>query len=102
MTMGAMATECTCNHEGGGMCPMHHTMHGSMAGHSMSSSSPTCSCRPSADPAAIMTASLIGQAAVFAPIASLVVSERPSVALPSLALQPIDSSFVPDPPPPRA
>ncbi len=84
------------------MCPMHHTMpHGSMASHAMPSSH-TCSCKPSADPAAVMTASLIGQAAVFAPIASFVVSERSVATMPALAFQPIDASFVPDAPPPRA
>jgi hypothetical protein len=102
MAAGAMGVECTCNHEGGGMCPMHHTMpHASMASHSMPSSH-TCACKPSADPAAVMTATLLGHAAVFAPIPFVVASERPSVATPGLTFLPIDSSFVPDSPPPRA
>jgi hypothetical protein len=88
----APAGECTCSHEDGRPCPMHPDAH---------KSAPSCSCRSTTDPAAIIMASLVGPSAVL-PDAMAVA--RPQVlARPLIRLEssPISAASTPDAPPPR-
>src|SRR5262245_48473833 len=55
-----VAARCTCGHDNGDTCPMHHP-----ASVSKTPSS-SCSCRSSSDPIAVLAAALIGPAAVLA------------------------------------
>jgi hypothetical protein len=51
---------------------------------------------------ATMAAVLIGPAAVLVPEASLFAPEKAAASAPVFDPVPLESSFVPDPPPPRA
>ena len=85
---------CTCAHGDGQICPMHHT--------TSTSKTKSCSCRSTTDTAAAVIASLFGPTAVLtSPIGA---AEPPASSEPplSLASRPLDSSLVPDAPPPRA
>jgi hypothetical protein len=98
MSASAASAECTCQHGDGQMCPMHHVRSKSITG----SSSHSCSCRSTSDPLAAMTAALIGPPALVEPgvssIAPIVAAGNP----PAFAADLLDSSSVPDSPPPRA
>jgi hypothetical protein len=85
---------CTCAHEDGQKCPMHHTR--------SKSNSPSCSCRSTTDPMAAITASLWGPSAVLtrtvASVDLVVTSDTPRTS----HWSPIEAFVVPDAPPPRA
>jgi len=98
MSAGAVGAECTCEHGDGQMCPMHHVQSKSKTG----SSSHSCSCRSTSDPVTAMAASLIGPPAVVALAASSIAPLVPAGSSPRFASNPLDSTFVPDSPPPRA
>jgi hypothetical protein len=91
----AVTLECTCEHGDGQTCPMHHTASKSTHG------SPARSCRRAFDPAAGLAASLIGPAGVLAPPATVVVRADVVTSIVTRDAEPIESSFVPDSPPPR-
>jgi hypothetical protein len=93
-TIGA---ECTCDHEDGQMCPMHHTTSKAKA----SSDAHSCSCRSTSDPDAAIAASLIGPAAVLAPSTSLVALANDTSWTLLVAFEPLESFSTPDSPPPR-
>jgi hypothetical protein len=86
--------ECTCDHDDGQTCPMHHT--------TTASKTKSCSCRGTDDGAAAVMASLFGPAAVLTvsinPVEPPADSRNPQRA----DSRPLDSSLVPDAPPPRA
>jgi hypothetical protein len=87
------AAECTCSHDDGGMCPMHHT--------TKTSKSKSCSCRSSNDPLSGIVASLVGDAAILTAKTEIpwnLSASRLNAAV--TALQ--DLYVVPDAPPPRA
>ena len=90
------SAECTCSHDDGAMCPMHHTVKPSK------SKSTSCSCRSSADPMSAIAASLVGPAAVLT--ATLVpFSLMPTDAGTGAFIAPIHDAYaVPVSPPPRA
>ena len=91
-TPTAAVSECTCSHGDHQVCPMHHPAQKSKTG---------CSCRSATDgPAAIL--SLIGQiGALPQPIDDVEVLTITGVA-PRFEPSPLDTSIVPDAPPPRA
>jgi hypothetical protein len=94
----AAAAKCTCDHAGmQQVCPMHHPKPKSNA----ASGSHSCACRSASDPVSAIAASLIGPSAVLAPAASTIAPTAASQSLVSLDPIPLDSSFVPDSPPPR-
>jgi hypothetical protein len=90
----ATGLACTCAHDDGQMCPMHHTR--------SKSNSPSCSCRSTTDPMAALTASLWGPSAVLTrPVGSVdlaVTIDTPRIS----DWSPIEALVVPDAPPPRA
>jgi hypothetical protein len=94
MPTSAIGLQCTCAHEDGQMCPMHHTR--------SKSNSPSCSCRSTTDPIAAITASLWGPSAVLtrtvASVDLVVTSDTPRIS----HWSPIEAFVVPDAPPPRA
>jgi len=96
LTMPSSATglECTCAHEDGQMCPMHHTR--------SKSNSTSCSCRSTTEPISAITASLWGPSAVLthavASVDLAVTSDMPRIS----DWSPIEALVVPDAPPPRA
>ena len=94
MPTSATGAECTCAHEDGQLCPMHHTRSKSNAS--------SCSCRSTSDPIAAIAASLFGPSAVLTrTLASsdvTVSSDTPR----SSDWSPIEMLVVPDAPPPRA
>jgi hypothetical protein len=94
MPSSATALECTCGHEDGQMCPMHHTR--------SKSNSQSCSCRSTTDPISAITASLWGPSAVLtrtvASVDVAVTSDTPRMS----DWSPIEALVVPDAPPPRA
>lgn len=99
-TMSAEGTgvECTCDHSDGGMCPMHHTRsHGMPAANTHS-----CACRGTTDPVAALAAFMTGPIAVLVPAVSVVAPAPESTVAATFFPAPLDSSFVPDSPPPRS
>jgi hypothetical protein len=96
ISAGAVGAECTCAHGDGQTCPMHHPQ--------STNSTPdrSCSCRSASDPIAALAASLVGPAAVLATPASGIAQIDASAGLPAFSPEPLDSSSVPDSPPPRA
>jgi hypothetical protein len=84
---------CTCSHNDGQECPMHHTR---------SKSPASCSCRSSNDGLTATLASLFGPAAVLTPGSAVVaiIATTDFGTNPDATL--VDTSFNPDPPPPRA
>jgi hypothetical protein len=90
---GALEQVCTCAHEDGQECPMHHTT---------AKSRPSCSCGGTADSLAETLASM------FSPIAILISETAAPAALtasglwPAPEFMPLIAAFNPDPPPPRA
>jgi hypothetical protein len=91
MPSDAVAVQCTCAHDDGQPCPMHH--------HDTSS---PCSCRGTSDSAALAMLSLISPPALVVPSVS---APRP-IASPSLAHAAVftvaDGVSLVDLPPPRA
>jgi len=86
------AAECTCSHDDGGTCPMHHT--------TKTSKSKSCSCRSSNDPLSGVVASLMGDAAVLT--AATEIPWNPTASRITTAITSLhDVSVVPDAPPPR-
>lgn len=90
----ALEQTCTCSHNDGQMCPMHHTK--------SKSSQPACSCRSTDDGFTATLASLLGTTAVLAPASAVVATVGTTDVLTSLDTTLFDASFNPDPPPPRA
>src|SRR2546422_2895260 len=86
--------ECTCSHGDGQVCPMHHT--------TSTSKTKSCSCRSTTDSAAAVMASLFGQTALLA--ASIGAADPPIRSEHEIRseVDPFDSFFVPDAPPPRS
>jgi hypothetical protein len=88
------ASACTCSHEAGQACPMHHP--------SSSPAPAACSCGSATDPAAAIVASLLGPAAiparVFDAVPVVVTADVPHSSVP----HPPDTIIGPDAPPPRA
>jgi hypothetical protein len=98
MSASSLGVECTCAHNDGELCPMHHTRTKSAA----ASATGSCSCRSTSDPLAGMTASLLGPLAVVAapPVAIVALAADGSVAVSPAA--PLHWISVPDSPPPRS
>jgi hypothetical protein len=61
----------------------------------------SCSCRSASDPIADLAASLIGPAAVLVPPTSTIAPAPAAVLSAAFDPDPLDSSSVPDSPPPR-
>jgi len=95
-SVSSAKAECTCDHGDGRICPMHHVKSKSKPG------SHSCSCRPTSDPVAAIAASLIGPAAVLAPSPSAIVPPLAGRLSAAFDPDPLESSSVPDSPPPRA
>jgi hypothetical protein len=94
-TVGA---ECTCDHDDGTVCPMHHTRsraHGESGSHS-------CSCRSTSDPMAALAAALTGPPAVLVAEANSAASFDSAEYAEITASAPLHRIAVPDSPPPRA
>jgi hypothetical protein len=75
---------------------MHHTKS------KATSESHPSSCRSAADPNALLAALLIGPTAMLAPAASLAAPAGIAESTPLAHFEPLESSPVPDSPPPRA
>ena len=90
------SAECTCSHEDGTMCPMHHTVKPSK------SKSTSCSCRSSADPMSAIAASLVGPAAVLTatPVPFTLLRRGSGIGASTAPIH--DAYVVPIAPPPRA
>lgn len=93
----AVAAQCTCDHTDGPMCPMHHGRSESKARNAHS-----CSCRSTSDPVATIAESLIGPAAVLVQSPFAIASADAADWLQAFNREPLESSTVPDSPPPRA
>jgi hypothetical protein len=94
----AAAVECTCDHDDGQMCPMHHTRarsHPSPASHS-------CTCRSTSDPLATLAAALVGPVAIVTPTVAVEEPFDVSAAVNRIDSRLPHSTRVPDSPPPRA
>lgn len=92
-TTSSAALACSCSHGGSHNCPVHH--------HNRPSKN-ACSCRDTSDGAANLVASLIGPVAVLvAPDDSgrVDVSQAATIGFAPVIL---DTTLVPDAPPPRA
>jgi hypothetical protein len=90
-------TTCTCPHGDGKACPMHGDRSKSDAPPARS-----CSYRSASDPLAVLASSLIGPAAVVPSVSSTSIPVDRGARLPASQSEPLDVSFVPDSPPPRA
>jgi hypothetical protein len=88
----AVEQTCTCAHNDGQECPMHHTK---------SKSASTCSCRSTSDaPSALLP--LFGPAAILVPPASIIAATVSSGVPTIPQAVAFGSSVNPDPPPPQA
>jgi hypothetical protein len=90
----AHGAECTCSHDDGQTCPMHHR--------TAKSTAKTCSCRSATDPVVVTIAGLWGPSAVL-PTAIHVATPfvHPGfVSSPTTFLA--EALVLPDAPPPRA
>jgi len=88
--------ECTCAHENGGMCPMHHSrthVHGGTH---------PCSCRSASDPMTALAAVFSGPPAVLAAEESSIASPDAGICVPAALVRPPAWISVPDSPPPRS
>ena len=85
--------DCTCDHNDGQPCPMHHP--------APKSKSP-CSCRSTTNPDGAAIASLIGPIAIVPASVSFSPFTAGTDAVRRLVASPIESLAVPDAPPPRA
>jgi hypothetical protein len=94
----AVALKCTCDHADGGMCPMHHSRSAS----ALTTDHHSCACRGASDPVAAMAASLIGPVAVLSASTSTILPTNAVKSVPAFNPALLDSSSVPDSPPPRA
>jgi hypothetical protein len=84
---------CTCSHDDGKECPMHHTK---------TKSKSSCSCRSTSDGPTAILASLLGPTAVLTSRTAVVATVATSRFLTNPEAVPFDASINPDPPPPRA
>src|SRR4029077_9643252 len=88
------AVECTCPHESGQACPMHHP--------AQRLNTTPCSCRSTTNDAATVVSSLFGPTGVLAaPVSTSVVTAKSEGPL-QLDSRPLDSHPDTDAPPPRA
>jgi hypothetical protein len=97
MSAKTVAAECTCDHLGAQVCPMHHPRSSS----TRESGGQSCACRSTSDPVAVLIGSLIGPQAVLASSASLFAPVDSSLRAPSFNPHPLESNSIPESPPPR-
>jgi hypothetical protein len=84
---------CTCSHDDGKECPMHHTK---------TKSKSSCSCRSTSDGPTAILASLLGPTAVLTSRTEVVATVASSRCFTNTEAVLFDASINPDPPPPRA
>ncbi len=77
-------------------------MHHAASRTATSKDSDACACRSTSDPATVIVASLIGPAGVLTPATAAISPAMITADLAAFAPAPLDRSFVPDSPPPRA
>ena len=85
---------CTCSHDGGQECPMHHR--------TAAKSKSSCSCRSTTDTTTLAIASLLGPIAVLPPAINVAAVFLSTDLNRSLVAPPIDVPALPEAPPPRA
>ena len=93
----AVATEvaesaCTCAHGEGQECPMHYT----------TSKSKSCACRSAEDGPAIAMAMFIGETAILPSATGPAAFPIQTGVSQPMNSHPLDPSYIPDSPPPRA
>jgi hypothetical protein len=97
VSAASRTTKCACVHEDTSSCPMHKPS----AKVQKASAAHTCSCRSAADPVAAIAAALTGPAAVLSRPSVVADLSRAVVCTPASIPGLLESSSVPDPPPPR-
>jgi hypothetical protein len=96
LSRASATAECTCSHDDGKLCPMHHTRGTRVPLKS------DCGCRSTADPAAALLQSLLGPTAEMTDVSRHAAPLSSSALHPVSVLQPLNPFVIPDGPPPRA
>src|SRR5262249_13207595 len=88
----AAGLECTCAHGDGQSCPLHH--------HSAAGQKNSCSCQSATDPRNEVLATMFGPMAVL-PSTILIEHSMTCASVIGPFSRPLDTSSIPDSPPPR-
>jgi len=95
LARASVPAACTCSHDDGTLCPMHHSRG------TRPTSKSDCACRSTADPADALLRSLLGPTAVMTDVSRHAVPLFSSALHPISVLEPLSPFVVPDGPPPR-